>query len=1335
MEMNNRLKSIFKNADLVTNILVAAMFALAAFQSVHAQCPTPPGNPTVYGSNSWIGYVYSGLDNNNPPQNTFTTTVYRGFITQPEQFNLDLVNAAMTGANVCGSYADSFSMRYRMKKTFAAGYYTFTIGGDDGERLSFDGGSTWAMQDWNYHSYQTTTATFFMSGEYFLVLENYDQGGQSRVSFAYTYCNDYSTAPTAISGNNSICNGSSTTLTATGGTLATGATYQWGTGNTVGNSIINGQTTASITVSPTANTTYWVRRLDANGCGTTTAGATQLVTVTANSTAPTVLSGGGAICLGSSATLIASGGTTVSGSVYEWGTGAVGSNIIAGQTTATLSVTPTTTTTYWVRKTNTAPCVETAALTATVTVNNPPGDEVSYGNNTWIGYVYATVSNVSPPADAFTATYRGYITEPETFDQNWGGASVSGPNVCGSYDNRFAVRFKMQKNFTPGYYTFTVGGDDGYRLSLDGGTTYTINNWNDHGYTTSNSNTLFLSGNMNLILDFYEQGGDARVTFSYISCTDYSTAPTGISGTSTICTNTATTLTATGGYAAAGTVYQWGTGTTVGNNIIGGNTASITVTPGTTSTNYWVRRMDPAPCNLTTTGAVQLVTVVAPSTNPNNITGTNNICIGGSTTLTANGGTHASAAVYQWGTGSVGNNIIAGESNATLSVSPSTNTTYWVRRLDAAPCNTITSGPTYNVTVVPLSTAPTSISNAAALCSPNGGITLMAMGGTSASGSTTYQWGTGSVIGTAPIGGQTNSTYYVNPTAVTTYWVRRFDPTPCATYTSGVTVTIYPASTAPTNITGTNSICVGGSTTLTATGGTTAVNGSFQWGTGSIGNNIITGETNNTITVSPTTNTTYWVRRTDSAPCTTLTSGPTFNVSVSQLSTAPTSISNATSLCSPNGGITLNAIGGTSASGSTTYQWGTGSVIGVGAFGGNQNNQYVNPTAVTTYWVRRFDPTPCGVYTSGATVIVYPASTAPTNISATSNLICSGGSTTLTASGGTHSALASYQWGFGTAGTNIIAGETAATITVSPTTTTSYWVRRTDSSPCTTITGNTAFTVTVNQRSAAPTAITGPSSLCYTAGGGTLTAIGAAQGTNSAYQWGFGAVGTNIQASTVNTMYINPSVTTTYWVRMSDPNPCGGFSAAVTFTVTVNTTSTAPSGISGTLSICSGASTTLTATGGTAGIGSGYEWGFGTNPGSNTIAGQNGITITVSPTTTTTYWVRRVNGTPCTSTTYGPNVTVTVNSQSTAPTSISGAGTNCPGVSNTLTATGGTAASGSTYQWGIGSVIGTNPIAGQTAVSLTVSPTTTTTYWVRRFDAGCGTYCWRNGYSDGRCSW
>ncbi|WP_220764207.1 T9SS sorting signal type C domain-containing protein, partial [Flavobacterium sp. UMI-01] len=109
-----------------------------------------------------------------------------------------------------------------------------------------------------------------------------------------------------------------------------------------------------------------------------------------------------------------------------------------------------------------------------------------------------------------------------------------------------------------------------------------------------------------------------------------------------------------------------------------------------------------------------------------------------------------------------------------------------------------------------------------------------------------------------------------------------------------------------------------------------------------------------------------------------------------------------------------------------------------------------------------------------------------------------------------------------------------------------------------------------------------------------------------------------------------------------------------------------------------------------------------------------GSSINVSPTTNTTYFVRfegSCNTTTCAST------TVTVNSLSTAPTSISGTTTICNGNSTTLTLNGGSAGTGGNARWYSGSCGGTLVGIGS---SINVSPTTNTTYFVR-FEGSCNT--------------
>jgi hypothetical protein len=159
-----------------------------------------------------------------------------------------------------------------------------------------------------------------------------------------------------INGNDTICQGDSTTLTATGGD-----NFLWNTG----------ETTPSITVNPNQTTTYSVEVSDNFGNSDTAE-----ITITVNPIPQANAGEDQSICGGESVTLTASGGSS-----YLWSNGA---------TTQSISVSPNQTTTYSVEVSNNG-CSSVDEVTVSVT--NLP--ELQIAGNTTVVYGESTTLTVS----------------------------------------------------------------------------------------------------------------------------------------------------------------------------------------------------------------------------------------------------------------------------------------------------------------------------------------------------------------------------------------------------------------------------------------------------------------------------------------------------------------------------------------------------------------------------------------------------------------------------------------------------------------------------------------------------------------------------------------------------------------------------------------------------------------------------------------------------------------------------------------------------------------------------------------------------------------------------
>jgi uncharacterized delta-60 repeat protein len=149
------------------------------------------------------------------------------------------------------------------------------------------------------------------------------------------------TSPSLTANNFTICNGQSSSLSVSSGTLNDATNWQWYTTSCGGTSAGSG---TNIIVSPTTTTIYYAR--GEGGCTTPLSCAT--ITVTVNSLPVVSITGASTVCSGYSSTLTASGANS-----YVWSNGA---------STAMTSVTPTINTMYSVTGTDNNGCSNMASI-------------------------------------------------------------------------------------------------------------------------------------------------------------------------------------------------------------------------------------------------------------------------------------------------------------------------------------------------------------------------------------------------------------------------------------------------------------------------------------------------------------------------------------------------------------------------------------------------------------------------------------------------------------------------------------------------------------------------------------------------------------------------------------------------------------------------------------------------------------------------------------------------------------------------------------------------------------------------------------------------------------
>ncbi len=557
-----------------------------------------------------------------------------------------------------------------------------------------------------------------------------------------------------------------------------------------------------------------------------------------------------------------------------------------------------------------------------------------------------------------------------------------------------------------------------------------------------------------------------------------------ISPDAEICIGGNTTLTASGG-----NTYTWSPST--GLSATSGST--VTASP-TTTTTYTVEVEDAKKC---TNQETVLVTV---NPLPNVSAGTDvEICKGSSVQLTGNPNGLQS---YTWSPSATLNNTSIQNPIA----APLVDTDYILTGSDVKGC---VNTDTVNVSVIAI--PPIGISNDTTIC-----LGESATLSVNTDAANTVTWSPNIVIDDV-----TSRTPTVNPSSNQVYKVVVENPTGCKD-SAEVLVSVNPLPTI--TLSPDAEICIGGNTTLTASGGNT-----YTWSP-STGLSTTTGST---VTASPTTTTTYTVEVEDAKKCT---NQETVLVTVNPLPNV--SAGTDVEICK---GSSVQLTG--NPNGLQSYTWSPSATLNNASI----QNPIAAPLVDTDYILTGSDVKGCvNTDTVNVSVIAIP----PIGIS-NDTTICLGESATLSVN---TDAANTVTWS-----PNIVIDDvTSRTPTVNPSSDQVYKVVVENPTGCK---DSAEVLVSVNPL---PTITLSPDAEICIGGNTTLTASG-----GNTYTW---SPSTGLSTTTGNTVIASPLVSTTYTVEVEDANQCSTTDSVL---ITVNPLPTVSAGLD--VEICKGTSTQLNA--------------------------------------------------------------------------------------------------------------------------------------------------------------
>ena len=539
----------------------------------------------------------------------------------------------------------------------------------------------------------------------------------------------------SITGNQTICSGSSSILTATGG-----VSYVWSP-----SSGLNNPWLANPTASPTSTTNYLVTST-VNGCQGT---ANYTLNVTTSPTIVPTFSAVSAICSG--ATLPALPTTSTNNIVGSW------SPALSNTATNTYTFTPTA-----------GQCAINGTMT--ITVNSNPtsniaaggattfceGGSVTLNANTGSGLSYQWIKDGNTIASAIGASYNATNTGNYTVQVT----NSNGCSATSSIQNVTVNSNPIVSTSASGSTTFCQGNSVFFTANSGTGLTY---QWLNNGSNIPGANTADFtatSAGSYAVIVQNSNGCSASSTANSVTVNPLPTATTSPTGTTTFCQGNSVTINTNTG---SGLSYQWQNN---GVSISGANSSSYLAN---STGSYAVVITDNNGCSQSSSSTA--VTVNQLPDNTITLSGSPTFCAGDSAILNAPIGT---GLTYQWQNN--GTDISGATSPSYVST---TNGSFSVIILDNNGCSATSSSTL--ITVNPLPISSVTAGGSTTFCQGDS-INLIANTGAGLS----YQWQNSGIN----IAGATSSSYNANASG--NYSVIVTNSTNCSASSNNTSITVNP---------------------------------------------------------------------------------------------------------------------------------------------------------------------------------------------------------------------------------------------------------------------------------------------------------------------------------------------------------------------------------------------------------------------------------------------------------------------------------------------------------------------------------------------------------------